>query len=147
LKNALKAAINSSNTVKEQAKMTAKPIISALVALAISLFASSQALARPDLTVEQLTKAREIAKNFDPPIDFDELLKEANRLGVECDGNLTLMYKIKMCMLDVDTAQSEERQAKLDDENRKLDEENKALRKEIKRTLDETKQMAKGKQK
>jgi type I restriction-modification system DNA methylase subunit len=132
--------------------MTTKPLIPTL-ALAISLYAS-QALARPDLTPEQLAKAKETALNMNPPIDVAEMLKEADRLGVECEGDLTLRYKIKMCYLRVDTAQSKERQVKLDKENAKLDEinakldeENKALRKEIKRTLEETKQIAKGKQK
>jgi hypothetical protein len=130
--------------------MTTKPLITAL-ALAISLYAS-QALARPDLTPEQLAKAKETASQMNPPIDVDEMLKEADRLGVECEGDLTLRYKIKMCYLRVDTAQSKEwieaskkrqeaskeRQAKLDEENAKLDEETAKI-------LKETKQIAKEK--
>ena len=100
---------------------------------ASGLLASNQALARSDMTPEQLAKARTSASQLNPPVDFDALMDEADKLGVKCEGDLTLRYKIKMCSLKVDNA--------------KLDEEYKAMGKEIKRTLDETKQIVKEKQK
>jgi hypothetical protein len=48
-----------------------------------------------------------------PPVDFDAMLDEAGRLGVVCEGDLTRRAILKMCKLDVETAQSRERQARL----------------------------------
>jgi hypothetical protein len=75
--------------------------------LASSLFASSQALAaKPELTPEQLTKARESASQLNPPVDFDTLMKEANSLGVECTGDLTRKARISICVDDVKIAKT-----------------------------------------
>jgi hypothetical protein len=90
--------------------------------LASSLFAA-QVQARPDLTPEQLAKARETASQMKPPVDFDAMLDEIDRLGVECTGDLTRKIRIESCRLRIDTAQSKERQEKLREENAKLDKE------------------------
>ncbi|MDR1987630.1 MAG: hypothetical protein LBQ24_02460 [Candidatus Peribacteria bacterium] len=102
----------------------------AVVLSASSFLVINQALAgRPNLTPEQLAKAREVASKINPPIDFDALLDEADRLGVVCEGKLTIKGNIKTCKYSVETAQSEERiqaskerQAKLREENARLDE-------------------------
>ncbi len=127
-------------------------------------------MARPDLTPEELAKAQEIASQMNPPVDINTLLDEAERLGVECKGNLTLRPMIKACSNKVETAQmdediqaskervvaidediqaskvrvvaSQERQAKLDEDNARLDKEYQAMGQELKQILDETKQIA-----
>ena len=103
-------------------QMSVKPVITALI-MSATLFTASFALAGPDLTPEQLAKAREVASQMKPPVDFDALLAEADRLSVDCEGDLTRRAIIKMCKFDVETAQSKERieaskerQAKLDEE-------------------------------
>jgi hypothetical protein len=98
--------------------MTPKALISVLV-LTISL-SISQALARPNLTPEQLAKARETASQIKPPVDFDALLKEADRLGVKCEGDLTRRIVIKTCKGNVKIAQNKEEIKALDEENERL---------------------------
>ncbi|GHU38055.1 hypothetical protein AGMMS50256_36790 [Betaproteobacteria bacterium] len=94
--------------------MNSKTLIASIL-LASSLY-TGQALASPDLTPEQLGKAKETASQMKPPVDFEAMLKEADRLGVECTGDLTRKIKIASCSLKVDTAQSEERQVKIREE-------------------------------
>jgi hypothetical protein len=127
--------------------MTAKPPIFAFIVavLLLSTLSASPALAKPEMTLEQLAKAREIATKMNPPIDFDAMLAEANRLGVECEDDLTRRAAIKMCMLDVDTAQSKERQQASRKRQAKLDEEYKASQERTKKMLEEIKQTAKEK--
>lgn len=67
-----------------------------------------EAIAKPDLTPEQLQRAREVAAQID--VDFDFMLSEADRLGVVCDGDLTRKIKIATCDTRVKGAQSEERE-------------------------------------
>jgi hypothetical protein len=124
-----------------EALMNCKALVASIV-LASSLFATSEALAKPELTPEQLAKAKETAQQMKPPVDFDALLQEAERLGVECEGDLTRKGKIRVCANYVEIAQSDERIKASKERQAKLDEENKAIRKEIKQTLDEIKQIA-----
>ena len=105
--------------------------------MSATLFTASFALAGPDLTPEQRTKAREVASQLKPPVDFDALLAEADRLGVICEGNLTIRGNIKTCINGVKIAQSKERQAKLDAESARLDEENARLDEEAIRMINE----------
>ena len=75
-----------------------------LATLALVL-ASTQALAdRPNLTPEQLTKAREAAAQLNPPVDFDAMLDEVDRLGVECTGDLTKKPRILICGKKINNA-------------------------------------------
>lgn len=73
------------------------------------LLFTSQAYSRPAFTQEELTKARKAASTAKHPIDFDKLMDEADRLGIECEGDLTKWVWINICNIQVDTAQSEER--------------------------------------
>jgi hypothetical protein len=82
-------------------------------------FSVSEAQARPELTAEQLAKARQTAAQMKPPVDFDVLLEEADRLGVQCEGDLTRKGKIRVCMNYVEIAQSKERQAKIEERLKK----------------------------
>jgi hypothetical protein len=123
--------------------MNTKALVASLF-LVPSLFVASEALAKPDLTPEQLAKAKETASKLNPPVDFDVLMNEADRLGVECTGDLTRKIKIEGCRLKVDTAQSEERQAKLDKEieaskerQNKLDEEHKVIEDRLKKKVND----------
>jgi hypothetical protein len=134
--------------------MTARPLIFALVAAALllSTLSASPALAKPEMSAEQLAKAREIAAKMNPPVDFDTMLAEADRLGVECQGNLTIRANIKTCLNNIEIAQSKERVTKLDEEtavlrekNKKLDEEYKASQERTKKMLEEMKEIAKEK--
>jgi hypothetical protein len=133
--------LDLSQSVKE-ARMNYKALIASIF-LVSSLFVG-EALAKPDLTPEQLARARETAQQMKPPVDFDALLQEADRLGIECEGDLTRRAIIKMCKLDVETSQSKERQiqskerqAKLDAENAKLDEEYKVAEERLKRKVND----------
>lgn len=76
-----------------------------------------------------------------PPVDFDALLDEADRLGVACTGNFTLRPIIKTCSNKVETAQMEEDIQASKKRQVKLDEEYEAMGQEIKATLDETKEI------
>jgi hypothetical protein len=95
--------------------MNAKTLLTATL-LASSFLVTSQALAEPNLSPEQLAKARETASQMKPPVDFDAMLKEADRLGVKCEGDLTRKIKITTCKSKVNSA-------KLDEENKKLEDE------------------------
>ena len=63
----------------------------------------------PTMTQEELTKAREVASQIKPPVDFDLMMAEAKRLGVECGNKFEYKYQIKTCSLKVDNAQIDER--------------------------------------
>ncbi|GHU21244.1 hypothetical protein FACS189475_10440 [Betaproteobacteria bacterium] len=93
--------------------MNSKTLIASIL-LASSLY-TGLALASPDLTPEQLAKAKETASQMKPPVDFEAMLKEADRLGVECQGNLTIRAIIKACLNGIEIAQSKERQAKIEE--------------------------------
>ena len=73
-----------------------------------SLFGASEALAKPDLTPEQLAKAKETASQMKPPVDFEAMLNEADRLGVECTGDLTRGARIVICGQKVENAKIQE---------------------------------------
>ena len=123
-KNAQRA-ISTPNMPKavRNAQMTYQTLITSIL-LSSSLFLPNQALARPDMTPEQLAKARELATQIKPPVDFDALLDEADRLGVDCSKlNLTIRANIKTCRDAVEIAQmdeeikaSKEREAQLREE-------------------------------
>jgi hypothetical protein len=114
-------------------QMSPKALISALI-LSVSLSAS-QALAKPEMTPEQLAKARETAALMKPPVDFDALLDEADRLGVVCEGELTIRANIRTCINGVKIAQSKERQAKLGADTARLREENEQIEDRLKRKV------------
>jgi hypothetical protein len=120
--------------------MIPKALISALV-LTISLSTNQALAAKPELIQEQLTKAREIASQMKPPVSFDALLDEADRLGVKCEGDLTRRILIATCKLKVDSVKLDADTARLREENAKLDEAYKAKRKELAKIVDETKQI------
>lgn len=116
--------------------MNLKAIIAALL-LSSTIFASSYALAESDLTPEQLTKARETAARMKPPVNLDELLLEADRLSADCTGDLSRKVIMKICVGNVEIAQSKERQAILDEENTRLDTENARLDEEAIKMINE----------
>lgn len=105
-----------------------------------SFLVSSQAFAgRPNLTPEQLTKARESASQLNPPVDFDAMLDEGDRLDVECTGDLTRKARIIICGQKIENAQ-----IKVDTEvkrvrNREIDKENAELIREIQQRIKENK--------
>jgi preprotein translocase subunit SecD len=112
--------------------------------LASSLLASNQALAaKPELTQEQLTKARASASQLNPPVNFDALMEEADRLNVECTGDLTRKARIIICGQDVENAR-----IKIDTEARKariqaIEADTEATRKENTRLIREIQQRVK----
>jgi hypothetical protein len=120
--------------------MTAKALIASLV-FANNLLVGD-VLAKPNMTPEQLAKARETAAQMTPPVDFDALLDEADRLGVVCEGNLTIKGNIKTCKYRIETAQSKERVAVSRERQAKLDEEINAKGEKIERILEDTKRIA-----
>jgi hypothetical protein len=111
--------VSSANTEIKEAQMTFKTLITTLL-LSSTLFIASEALAKPDMTPEQLAKAKETARQMKPTVDLDVLFTEADRLKVECEGDLTTRIVIKTCKLSVETAQSEERQAKIKAERKQI---------------------------
>lgn len=113
----------------------------ASVLLSSSLLATD-VQAKPDMTEEQLEKARKTALSLKPPVDFDELMSEAERLGVDCKGELSHRVVLKTCKLNVESAQSRERQAKLDRDIEGLRKENAMLDAELKKRVDELANMA-----
>ena len=60
------------------------------------------------MTEEQLAKARKAAAEAKRPIDFDALMDEADRLGVECEGDLTTWTWQLICSVEVEGAQARE---------------------------------------
>jgi hypothetical protein len=76
--------------------------------IASSLLANSQALAEHKLTSEQLAKARQSASQLNPPVDFDALIKEADRLKVVCTGDLTRGVRIAICEKKINNARKQE---------------------------------------
>ena len=123
-KLSLQAENNSDNqeTQDEKTMSSTKVLLSALI-LSVSMSASD-ALAKTNLSEEQLAKAREVASQMKPPVDFDQMILEAEKLGIECgDKDLTKRPFIRSCMNRIETAKldeeitaSKERQAKLDEE-------------------------------
>jgi hypothetical protein len=121
--------------------------------LASSLLANGQALAEHKLTTEQLIKARQSASQLNPPVDFDALIKVADRLGVECTGDLTRKARIIICGQKVENAQiradTEATRVKIkaieaDTEairarNKQIDEENAELIRDVQRRIKENK--------
>jgi hypothetical protein len=106
--------------------MKLKALVTAVL-FAYGLLATNQALARPDLTAEQLTKAQEAAAQLNPPVDFDALMDEADKLGVECTGDLTRKARIIICGQDVENAKIQGDINRLKAENSRLDQENARL--------------------
>ena len=115
-------------TQQEKAMSSTKILLSALM-LSISMGASD-ALAKPNMTDEQLAKAREVASKLNPPIDFDAMILEAEKLGIDCsDKDLTKRPFIRACMnriesakLDEEIKASQARQAILDENIRATEE-------------------------
>jgi hypothetical protein len=87
--------------------------------LASSLFAA-QVQARPDLTPEQLAKARETASQMKPLVDFDAMLDEIDRLNVECTGDLTRKARIIICGQKIENAKLKADTEKTRKENAEL---------------------------
>lgn len=84
-------------------------LASAIIPIALSfVFITTSSYSRPNFTEEQLTKARKAASEAKYPVDFDALMDEADRLDLECEGDLTDWFWIKMCKLDVEGAQARE---------------------------------------
>ena len=135
-----KVVCNAKTEIKE-AKMTYKTLI-ATILIASSLAVAGEVQAKPDMTAEQLAKARETAQQMKPPVDLDALFTEADRLGVKCEGDLTTRIVIKTCKGNVEIAQSKERQAQSKERQAKLREDNQKLREEIADIVDETKRIA-----
>ncbi|GHU32857.1 hypothetical protein FACS189497_14580 [Betaproteobacteria bacterium] len=88
--------------------------LAASLFLVSSLLATGEALAKHDLTPEQLAKARETASKLNPPVDFDVLMNEADRLGVECTGDLTRGVRIAICEKKINNAKKQENIDKLE---------------------------------
>jgi hypothetical protein len=103
--------------------MYAKALIAATI-LASSFF-TAQALARLDLTPEQLAKARETASQMNPPVDFDVMLEEVDRLNVECTGDLTRKARIIICGQKIENAKLDKETAERIRELQKRIKENK----------------------
>ncbi|MDR0717189.1 MAG: hypothetical protein LBF50_07225, partial [Azoarcus sp.] len=61
-----------------------------------------------NLTPEQLAKARESASQLNPPVDFDAMLDEVDRLGVECTGDLTRKARIIICGQKIENTKKQE---------------------------------------
>jgi hypothetical protein len=100
----------------------------AVLLSASSFLVASQALAdRLNLTPEQLAKARESASQLNPPVDFDAMLDEVDRLGVECTGDLTRKARIIICGQRINNA-------KLDAENARLKADTEATKARIQAT-------------
>jgi hypothetical protein len=111
--------------------MNTKALVASLF-LVSSLLATGEALAKHELTPEQLVKARETASKLNPPVDFDVLMNEADRLGVECTGDLTRGARIVICGQKVDNA-------KLNEEGKRLDKETAELIKEVQQRIKDNK--------
>jgi len=125
-----------------------KALMSAVM-ISSSVLVASNALAKPNMTEEQLEKAKVTASQMKPPVDFIAMLDEADKFGVECKGNLTIRANIRACLNGISIAQSKERQAALTSEGERLraegerlDAENDALREDIVKIVQDTKQMA-----
>jgi hypothetical protein len=108
------------------------------VLLASSLLANGQAQAEHKLTPEQLIKARQSASQLNPPVDFDALIKEADRLGVECTGDLTRKARGIICGQKVENAQIQERIDKKQAENTRIKADTEATKARIRVTKADT---------
>ena len=103
-----------SNEPKETKVKLATLMTSVLLS---GILVAGEVQARPNMTEEQLAKAREVALQLKPPVDFDAMLIEAEGLGVECgDINLTLRPNVRTCINRIKIEQSKRRQAVLDEE-------------------------------
>jgi len=107
--------LHSESDTKKGTQMELKKLV-ATVVLSSTLALAPTAEAKPNMTEEQLAKAREVASKLNPPVNFDEMLIEADRLGVECNGNLTIRANIRACLNGIKIEQSKEEIAKLDEE-------------------------------
>ena len=108
--------LHSESDTKKGTQMELKKLV-ATVVLSSTLALAPTAEAKPNMTEEQLAKAREVASKLNPPVNFDEMLIEADRLGVECgDINLTLRGNVRTCVNRIKIAQGKEEIAKLDEE-------------------------------
>ena len=112
------------------------------VALTVLLGVSaitSNAEAKVNMTEAELAKAREVALKIKPPVDFDLMLEEADRYGIECTGDLTRRIIISTCNNKVRSAQHKEATA----DNRKATADNrKATADNRKATADNRKAIA-----
>lgn len=116
--------LDTQNAIPKENKETKMKLTTLATSVLISsALVAGSAQARPNMTDEELTKARHTASQLKPAINLDELLDEADRLGVICDGDLGHRVVLKTCAGNVKIAQSRERQAKLDEDNAKLDQE------------------------
>jgi len=77
--------------------------------LVLGILFATPGHARPDFTEEELAKARKAASETKYPIDFDTLMDEMDRLGVECEGDLTNWAWIRICSLKIEAAQHDEK--------------------------------------
>ncbi|MDR2788559.1 MAG: hypothetical protein LBD06_09445 [Candidatus Accumulibacter sp.] len=127
--------------------MNVKALVAVVLLSASSLLITRQALAdRPNLSPEQLAKARESASQLNPPVDFDAMLDEVDKLGVECTGDLTRKARIIICgqrienaKLKADTQATRARIQATEARTEKLRKENAELIKEIQRRIKEDK--------
>lgn len=88
-----------------------KKSIFIVILTACLLALAPQAHSRPAFTKEELAKARKAASEAKHPIDFDAVMDEADRLGIECEGDLTTWGWIEICRTKVSAAQARERTA------------------------------------
>jgi len=142
-----------SNSLYEAEQMNTKTLVTSIL-FASSLFVSGQALAdKPNMSQEQLTKARAAAAQLNPPVDFDAMIKEADSLNVECTGDLTRKARIIICgqkienaqiqaenaRIKADTEATKARTEQLRKENARLDEENAELIRQVQQRIKENK--------
>jgi hypothetical protein len=141
--------MNPLNVIKSHistVRLKMKTLVAVLLS-ASSFLVASQALAdRPNLTPEQLAKARESASQLNPPVDFDAMLDEVDRLGVECTGDLTRKARIIICGKDIenarikaDTEATKARTQAIKAENVRLDQETAEHIRELQRRIKENK--------
>lgn len=107
----------SNSTEKKELPMSLKTLI-ASVLLSSSLLLAGEAYARPNMTDEELAKAKETAGQLKPPLDLDALFDEADRLGVICEGDLSDRVILKTCKLKVERAQIAENTTILQAQNK-----------------------------
>jgi hypothetical protein len=86
--------------------MNVKVLLSVLVFFA-GVSVAGEVLARNELSPEQWARAREAARQLTLSVDFDALMKEVDRFGVECTGDLTRKVRIDICTDKVKNAKTE----------------------------------------
>ncbi|MDR1988245.1 MAG: hypothetical protein LBQ24_05990 [Candidatus Peribacteria bacterium] len=84
--------------------MNVKAFVAVILSASALLVAAPALADRPNLTPEQLAKARESARQLNPPVDFDAMLEEVDRLGVECTGDLIKRIEIHLCRQKISNA-------------------------------------------